>query len=119
MNSTIGIGIVFITMALLFYTTAVWSERIKKKLFTWMIFVFGAGFLCDLVGTSIMFSVAVHKFNFSFHSVAGYSALLIMGLHLFWAIFAKIKPKYEKYFTKFSIFAWIVWLFAFFSGIPK
>lgn len=115
----ISVGIVFITLAFLLYTIAVWTERFKKKLETWIVIVFGSGFLCDLIGTSIMFSVAKHKFELSIHSFFGYSALVIMLLHLLWAILAKINMKYEEYFTKFSVFAWCIWLIAFLSGIPK
>lgn len=113
----IGIGIIFINLALVLYTIAVWTERIKKKLHLWIVLTFGSGFLCDLVGTSIMFYVAKHRFELGIHSIVGYSALLIMLCHLIWAILAKRNIKYEGYFTKFSILAWIIWMAAFFTGM--
>lgn len=116
----IYVGIVFISLALVLYTTAVWTERVKKKLKLWIILTFGLGFICDLIGTSIMFSVAEHKFSFALHSVCGYLALIIMLLHLIWAILSIQKiGRYEEYFTRFSVFAWCIWLLAFVSGIPQ
>lgn len=116
----IQIGIIFITLALLFYTTAVWTEKFKKKLKLWMVITFGSGFMCDLIGTSIMFFIAEHKFSLSVHSICGYLALIIMLLHLIWAILSIQKiGRYEEFFTKFSVFAWCIWLIAFFSGIPQ
>ena len=110
------VGITFICLALVFYTISVWSERITKKLKLWMVVLFASGFISDLIGTSIMFFRAIEKFSFELHKIAGYSALLIMFLHLIWAIFARYNKNYELYFTKFSIFAWCIWLIAFISG---
>jgi uncharacterized repeat protein (TIGR03987 family) len=116
----IHVGIVFISLALVLYTTAVWTEKIKKKLKLWIILTFGSGFICDLIGTFIMFSTAEHKFSFSLHSVCGYLALIIMLLHLIWAILSIKKiGRCEEYFTRFSVFAWCIWLLAFISGIPQ
>lgn len=115
----IPIGALFIFLAFLFYTISVWSERIRGKLLTWMIISFVIGFVCDLTGTSFMIFRSVEKFSLDFHKIAGYSALLIMFLHLLWALLSKINNKYENYFTKFSIFAWFIWLLAFINGIPK
>lgn len=109
-----------IGVALLFYTVAIWTERMRGTLLKWMLIVFFLGFLSDLIGTSMMFFIAKEKFSFEVHSIAGYLALIIMFLHLIWAIMARLKiGKSEICFTKFSIYAWIVWMVAFFSGIPK
>ena len=88
-------GIIFISLALCLYTIAVWTEKIKKHLEKWIIYTFASGFICDLIGTSIMFYVAKTKFNLSIHSICGYSALIIMLLHLIWAILASKNKKYE------------------------
>jgi len=113
-------SIVFISLALVLYTTAVWTEKIQKKLKLWIIITFALGFICDLIGTSIMFSIAQNKFSMTFHSICGYLALIIMLLHLVWAILSIQKiGRYQEYFTKFSVFAWCIWLIAFISGIPQ
>ncbi|MFH1112145.1 MAG: HsmA family protein [Patescibacteria group bacterium] len=112
-------AIVFIIFALILYTISIWSERIKRGLKSWMLALFVAGFVSDLIGTSIMsFMAAGVKFNT--HSICGYLALLIMGLHLIWAIRAYWwHGKAEILFNKYSTRAWLVWLVAFISGIPK
>jgi uncharacterized repeat protein (TIGR03987 family) len=113
-------GIVFMTCALVFYSIAVWTETIRRKLKLWIAIVFILGFICDTTGTSIMLTVAINKFDLSFHYIAGYVALSIMGGHVIWLILAMMKVRNcEKYFTKLSIIAWILWVIAFLSGIPR
>jgi len=113
-------AIIFITSALLLYTIAIWSERIARALKPWMFKVFVFAFVCDLVGTSLMFYQANAKFQLNIHSACGYSALAIMGLHLAWATIAlKRRGRAEEYFHRFSLLAWSVWLLAFMSGIPR
>jgi len=108
-----------IILALFSYSTAIWSERFVKKLKVWMVVVFLTGFLCDLTGTSIMY-IETGKIYFNIHGVSGMTALLIMFLHLIWAILAlKRGGKAQELFSRFSVYAWAVWLVAFISGIPK
>ncbi len=105
-------------IACLSYSTAVWTERAIKQLKIWMIVLFALGFLCDTIGTSMMFMVSTTKFHLTIHSGIGYAALAIMALHLTWAILSIRKiGRYEEYFTRFSIVAWILWMAAFISGI--
>jgi len=112
-------AMVFIIFALILYSTAIFRERMLKQIKPWILTIFSLGFICDLSGTSMMFLSATNKFNFSLHIVAGYLALTIMSIHLIWAITATIKKgKSQERFTKYSIYAWAVWLIAFLSGIP-
>ena len=115
------ISIIFIFSALLFYTTSIFTEKfVVGHLKLWILYLFGSGFICDLVGTSLMFYQAEHRLSFTLHSGCGYMALFIMLAHFIWAIKAiRRVGKYQYYFTKFSIYAWIVWMAAFVSGIPK
>ena len=105
----------FIVTALVLYTTAIWSERFSHRLMPWMVVVFSCGLACDLTGTTMMALVA-KSHSLHVHTVAGYAALLIMLIHLLWAIKALKNKKYEQLFTRFSVFAWGVWLVAFLSG---
>lgn len=114
----VHIGSFFMIIALISYTTAVWTERRKKRLMIWMICVFILGFICDSIGTSIMFHISETKFHLTIHSGVGYFALGVMLLHLIWALLSiKHIGKCEEYFTRFSIVAWGIWLIAFISGI--
>lgn len=109
-----------ICSALVLYTIAIWSERLSHGLKLWMIVLFSLAFSCDLAGTSLMFCLAEIKFQFCLHSLAGYLALLIMGLHLAWAWQAfRQRGRREELFHRFSIFAWLLWLLAFLSGVPR
>jgi uncharacterized repeat protein (TIGR03987 family) len=112
-------SVMCIIFALILYTTAIWSEKFTGNLKVWMVVIFSSGFLCDLVGTTIM-RLRAAKNSLNFHSACGYAALIIMCLHLIWAFLAITKHgKAEELFSRFSVYAWIIWLIAFFSGIPK
>lgn len=110
-----------VSCALFFYSLAIWSEKIIGYLKKWMIIVFCTGFLSDLFGTGNMYFITSNH-QIIWHSIAGYMALVIMLIHLIWALLvyfkAKHKNKHGYYFHKFSIYAWLVWLVAFISGIP-
>ncbi len=113
------IAVTLITAALFSYSTAIWSEKFVKKLKLWMVVVFISGFLCDLSGTSMMY-IEAGKINFNIHGLSGMTALVIMFLHLVWAILAlKKRGKAQELYSRFSVYAWGVWLIAFITGIPK
>lgn len=113
------ISISFISMALVLYSISIWSEKLKYKLKKWMLITFVFGFACDLIGTSIM-GWHANGMRLHLHSICGYLALIIMGLHLAWAIQAfKHRGQSAKLFHSFSIYAWFIWLIALFTGIPR
>lgn len=112
-------ALIFIVVALILYSTAIWSEKIVKSLKLWMVLVFSTGFLCDLTGTTVMWLNATSD-TLNIHSACGCAALIIMLLHLIWAIIAfRQRGEAEKLFHRFSVYAWIIWLIAFYTGIPK
>jgi len=111
------IAIILIFSAFLLYSLSIWSERFKKGLQSWMIKVFIVAFSCDLMGTAIMFFRAEAKLTANIHILCGYAALIIMGLHLLWALITlSRRGRAEHYFHRFSIWAWVVWLSALGSG---
>ena len=113
------IVIVFISLALLLYTIAIWSERVMKDLKGWMVIMFAAGFMFDLIGTEMMYNVH-DSISWNFHSICGLIALAIMGLHFFWALVAKMRHgKFEILFRNHSLKAWVAWLIAFISGLIR
>ena len=107
-------SILSMSIALLLYTTAIWSEHILKKLSVWMIIVFTLALLADLYGTSMM-SLHAQKV-FSVHALFGYTALIIMLLHLLWAFASLYKERMRVHFTTYSIYAWFLWLIALGTG---
>lgn len=111
------VSISFILLALVLYSVSIWSEQIRKEMKVWMVKVFATAFACDLIGTSIMFCRTT---EINTHSIWGCAALLGMGLHLIWALLAfKYHGRTARYFHRCSLVAWVIWLAAFYSGIPK
>ena len=115
-----GISVACIAAAFVLYSLAVWSEWAVKKLKPWMVSVFVSGFIFDLLGTAYMISRATTNSSMGAHAFFGFAALFIMFLHVLWALSALRKQgKAEEYFTRFSRFAWGLWIIAFVTGIPK
>lgn len=106
-------------VALILYTTAIWSHKIKKEFRLWMIWLFGFGLTADIAGTVFLCVAVSEKWIFNLHTVSGLLSLVIMAIHFLWALLAiKNRGKFELYFNRFSIKAWLLWLVAFISGIP-
>lgn len=85
-------AIIFITLALIFYTVGVWAEHLRRNL-TWThVVFFGFGLVCDATGTEFMRRIAESgDANFFSGSAAGFLsltmaltgalALLLMAIH--------------------------------------
>ena len=105
-----------ITLALVFYSIGVWSERLAGVLKPWHLVFFVLGLVCDTWGTGLMFDF-VGGMQFDLHGITGLVAILLMLLHAVWA-FVVLVRKDEKAlhnFHKFSLFVWLVWLIPYFS----
>jgi uncharacterized repeat protein (TIGR03987 family) len=116
--------LIIISLALIFYSIGVWSERIQGKLKPWHLVFFWVGLVCDTLGTGLMIELA-GGLTTDIHGVTGVIAILLMLIHAFWAS-AVIINKDEKAminFHKFSLFVWIIWLVPYFSpmfiNLPK
>lgn len=115
-------AIVFINLALIFYSVGVWSEKIQVKLKAWHLMFFYFGLVCDTTGTLIMEKIARSMGNITsnsyFHNITGVLAIILMLVHAIWATFVLIKKDdlMINKFHKFSIFVWIIWLIPFISG---
>ena len=107
---------IIITLALVFYSIGVWSERISGRLKPWHLVFFVLGLICDTWGTGLMFDF-VGGMMFNFHGISGLLAILLMFIHALWA-YLVLRKKDENAlnnFHKFSLFVWIIWLFPYFS----
>lgn len=113
-------AVIFISLALVFYSVGVWSEKIQGKLKAWHLMFFYFGLACDTTGTLIMEEITKSmSINTSiFHGITGALAIILMLVHAFWATFVLIKKDdvMINKFHKFSIFVWIIWLIPFISG---
>ena len=111
---------VLITLALVFYSTGIWAERIARRLKPWHLIAFWTGFVFDVSGTWAMHKLADGKFDFlEPHTLTGQIALWLMLGHAIWASFVVRKGKESMLinFHKLSIFVWLVWLIPYFGGM--
>ena len=93
----LALAIALITLALLAYTVGVWAERRSGELRWWHVAAFGVGLTADATGTLAMSSIAsgadaseqlADGFLTQLMAVTGTLALLLMALHLAWALVA-------------------------------
>lgn len=111
------ISTILISLALVFYSVGVWSERIAGRLKGWHLVFFWSGLVFDTTGTGIMFDMA-GRMGTDIHSVTGLAAIILMLVHAVWAS-AVLVLKNEKAvnnFHHFSIVVWAIWLIPYFTG---
>ncbi|WP_291632375.1 HsmA family protein [Clostridium sp.] len=115
-------AIIFITLALVFYTIGVWSEKLQGTLKPWHLGLFLLGLICDTTGTILMENIASKSVVVtsvpSLHGITGVIAIALMLVHAIWAAVVLIKKDKNMIsrFHKFSIIVWIIWLIPFISG---
>lgn len=98
-------AIVIISMALIFYSVGVWSERIQGRLKGWHVTAFGLGLVCDFVGTAFMAElVRLTGQDNRLHAVLGSIAVFLMAIHALWAFwtFRERVPPGETQFQPFQ-----------------
>ncbi|MCJ7570056.1 MAG: TIGR03987 family protein [Anaerolineales bacterium] len=108
---------ILISLALVFYTIGVWSERFAGRLKGWHLIFFWGGLVFDTVGTGMMLDMA-GGLTFDIHAVTGVLAIFLMFVHAAWASIV-LKRKNENAianFHKFSVLVWVIWLVPYFTG---
>jgi uncharacterized repeat protein (TIGR03987 family) len=107
------------TLALLFYTWAVFSGR-RRGLHRKQLIVFGAGLICDFLGSYQMNLIATaYGKPPVWHSIAGIASLSGMTFHFLLALIASYTNRAEaanRVFHRVSISIYSCWLLAFFGG---
>jgi uncharacterized repeat protein (TIGR03987 family) len=115
-------AIIFITLALTFYTIGVWSEKIQGTLKAWHIGFFLVGLVCDTTGTLLMASISSNSVKVTsgtnLHGITGIIAIVLMLIHAIWAVVVLTQKNEDMIakFHKFSIVVWVIWLVPFISG---
>ena len=111
------LGTIFITLALVFYSIGVWSERIAGRLKPWHLIFFWLGLICDTVGTALMMEMA-GGLTTGVHGVTGVTAILLMVVHAIWATAVLVRKDEAaiRNFHKFSVAVWVIWLIPYLSG---
>lgn len=124
MSNTLILAIVMITLALVFYTIGVFSERRAKILGKKHVILFWLGLICDTAGTTIMTQIArsgdtgISATASVLHGITGVIAILLMLFHAVWAtwVLNKGDKKTKENFHKFSIVVWSIWLVPYIIG---
>lgn len=114
-----------ISLALVFYTIGVWSERKANTLKKWHVITFWLGLVFDTTGTLTMERIAksgmqsITAVSATIHGITGIMAIALMIFHAVWATIVLVKNDTEKkqIFHKFSLFVWIIWLIPYFVGM--
>jgi uncharacterized repeat protein (TIGR03987 family) len=120
MSSLVVLSTTLITLALIFYSLGVWSERIARYLKPWHVISFWIGFTFDVSGTYAMHLLAKGSFDITEpHTLTGQIALWLMLIHASWAtrVVLKNNKNLRSSFHKFSIVVWLIWLIPYFGGM--
>ena len=116
----VAISSALITLALVFYSVGVWSERIAHYLKTWHVTAFWAGFVFDVSGTLVMHRLAKGPFDIlAPHTLTGQIALWLMFAHAIWAtrVVRSGTEDARTGFHRYSLIVWLVWLVPYFGGM--
>ena len=111
---------ILITLALAFYSTGIWAERITRLLKPWHVVTFWLGFAFDVSGTWMMHKMAGGLFDLRDpHTLTGQIALWLMLGHATWAtvVIWRRQQTMMVRFHRLSLFVWLVWLVPYFGGM--
>lgn len=108
---------VLISLALVFYSIGVWSEKISGRLKVWHVIFFWLGLAFDATGTVVMVRMA-GGLTFDIHGVSGVLAILLMLINAVWATTVLVlkDEKAIANFHRFSLVVWAIWLIPYVSG---
>ena len=111
-----GFSTLVITLALVFYSIGVWSERLAATLKAWHLVFFWLGLICDALGTGMMFEMA-GGMTFDLHGLTGLLAIILMFVHAVWATMVLLRrdERWINSFHKFSVVVWLIWLVPYLS----
>ena len=115
MDIKLIVAIITITMALVFYTIGVFSERKSDALKLRHLLLFGT------TGTTIMSSIANTSGAATpvLHLATGLAAIALMAFHFLWAGYVLWlgSEKSKRNFHKFSLLVWLFWLIPYVAGL--
>jgi uncharacterized repeat protein (TIGR03987 family) len=120
MSTLLALSATLITLALIFYSIGVWSERISRYLKGWHVAAFWTGFTFDVSGTWAMTRLSIDPFNLlHLHTLTGQIALWLMLIHAIWAtrVVMKGSENARISFHKYSLIVWLFWLIPYLGGM--
>ena len=112
-------AILWMNLALIFYTWAVFSGR-REGLHRKHLIIFGIGLFCDFLGTHQMNLIsAAYGKPPEWHNISGIASLGGMAFHFLLALIATLAHKTQainRVFHRVSLTIYSCWLIAFMSG---
>ena len=120
MSAQLIVASILITLALIFYSLGVWSERIARYLKPWHVTAFWIGFMFDISGTWTMHNISGGPLNLlEMHTLTGQIALWLMLAHALWAtrVARKGSEEVRRGFHRYSVIVWTIWMFPYFGGM--
>ncbi len=112
-------AIIWMNLALIFYTWAVFSGR-KQGLHSKHLIIFGIGLACDYLGTMQMNHIAtLYGKAPQWHNLTGLTSLGGMAFHFLLALVASCVVKtaaVNRIFHRVSLTIYTLWVLAFISG---
>jgi uncharacterized repeat protein (TIGR03987 family) len=112
-------AVIWMMLALIFYTWAVFSGR-RQGLHRKHLVIFGIGLVCDFFGTHQMnLFAAVYGKAPEWHNISGIASLSGMAFHFLLALIASLTNRAEAVnlvFHRVSLTIYSCWLLAFCSG---
>lgn len=108
------------TLAFVFYTTGVWSERAARDLHAWHVVAFWAGWAFDAFGTWLMEQLRIAGQQPGLiHGITGASAFALMGAHALWAAWVlwRGSEAARRGFHRYSVAVWVLWLVPYLGGM--
>jgi len=116
MSGTMSFPFIIITLALLFYSIGVWSERFAGVLKPWHLVFFWTGLVFDTWGTGMMMDMA-GGMAVNVHALTGLIAIVLMLIHAVWATIVLVRKDENMIhnFHRFSVMVWLIWLIPYFS----
>ncbi len=110
-----------ITLALVFYTIGVFSERRRGTLERHHLVFFWGGLIFDATGTALMSSMATASASsgFGIHAITGMLAIILMLIHAGWAtwVYFRGTSHTREVFHRFSALVWLIWLIPYIIGM--
>jgi uncharacterized repeat protein (TIGR03987 family) len=116
-NSLAILSIIFMFLALLFYSISIWGVRVTRKPKFIFVILSWAGFVLDTSGTIAM-ALLAGEWHWNLHGVTGVLAILAMMINSIWITLEhrSKQPEVSSKYLKFSLIIWIVWLVSFLTG---
>ena len=107
---------IIISLALVFYSIGVWSERLSGQLKPWHLVFFWLGLVFDTWGTGMMLEMA-GGLTMDVHGITGVIAIVLMLIHAVWATLVLVRKDEKIIYTfhRFSVLVWVIWLIPYFS----